>query len=240
MGLHYNSRTSTNGLVLHYDAGNPKSYSGAGATTWYDLSGNGYHASISNSPAFSTDYGGCINFDNVDDFVSIPAALNLNTLGSTRSFTVMFGVYKKFYGNGGNNFGDSYILYGASDGYTTGWRISETNGGTPGNAYSAPHVFQFGNPAISSAAYAQDTINRFAVCAFTQNGTTVNSFINGIVGGATFGSYFSGTSGGTIAQAGQGVGKFAGLMSFIQIYNRALPSNEITQNYNAIKGRFGL
>ena len=35
-------------------------------------------------------------------------------------------------------------------------------------------------------------------------------------------------------------GYFDGRMSNTQIYNRALSATEVTQNYNALKGRFGL
>ena len=35
-------------------------------------------------------------------------------------------------------------------------------------------------------------------------------------------------------------GYFDGRMSNTQIYNRALSTEEVTQNYNALKGRFGL
>jgi hypothetical protein len=40
MGIAYNPRTITDGLVLCLDAANSKSYPGSG-TTWTDLSGNG-------------------------------------------------------------------------------------------------------------------------------------------------------------------------------------------------------
>lgn len=51
MGIDYNPRIVTDGLVLALDAGNPKSYPGSG-TAWYDLSGNNFHASLKNSPTF--------------------------------------------------------------------------------------------------------------------------------------------------------------------------------------------
>jgi hypothetical protein len=42
------------GLVLALDAANPKSYPGSGAT-WYDLSGNGKHHTLANSPTYSAN-----------------------------------------------------------------------------------------------------------------------------------------------------------------------------------------
>jgi hypothetical protein len=42
-------------LVLNLDAGDAKSYSGSGSI-WYDRSGNGYNATLYNSPAYSAGY----------------------------------------------------------------------------------------------------------------------------------------------------------------------------------------
>ena len=39
MGFYRGPQIVTSGLVLHLDAGNPKSYPGTGST-WYDRSGN--------------------------------------------------------------------------------------------------------------------------------------------------------------------------------------------------------
>jgi len=43
-----------NGLVLHIDAKSPESYPGYG-TTWYDLSGNNYNLSIVGSPTYNSN-----------------------------------------------------------------------------------------------------------------------------------------------------------------------------------------
>jgi hypothetical protein len=48
MGINYNPKIVTNGLVLCLDAANTKSYPGSG-TTWTDLSGNGNHFTIDES-----------------------------------------------------------------------------------------------------------------------------------------------------------------------------------------------
>ena len=65
MGITYNPRIITDGLVLCLDAGNSKSYPGSG-TTWTDLSGNGNTGTLTNGPTYSN---GAIVFDGVDDYV---------------------------------------------------------------------------------------------------------------------------------------------------------------------------
>jgi hypothetical protein len=53
MAITYNTSIVRNGLVLHLDAANPKSYPGTG-TVWKDLSGNGNHASMVGSSTYLT------------------------------------------------------------------------------------------------------------------------------------------------------------------------------------------
>ena len=241
MSTYSGAEISNKGMILYLDAANKKSYPGSG-TTFYDVSGNGNNASIANSPTFTNERGGCFTFDNINTLFTINN-LNLETLGVTRYYTVMFGVQKKFYGTGGNNFCDSSILLASTTGFTTGWRITESNTGTPGAAFTSAHTYQFGTPgASSSAAYVTDTVaNRFSICAFTVNNTVATGFINGVTGTpATFSSYVTGTNQGTIGQGGFGVGSFAGLFGFMMIYNRALSSTEIYNNYLMLKELRGL
>jgi hypothetical protein len=68
MGIAYNPRTITDGLVLCLDAANSKSYPGSG-TTWTDLSGLGNTGTLTNGPTYSSANGGSLVFDGVNDYV---------------------------------------------------------------------------------------------------------------------------------------------------------------------------
>ena len=48
----YGPRIVTDGLVLHLDAANRKSYPGSGST-WYDLSGNGNNGTINSGVSYN-------------------------------------------------------------------------------------------------------------------------------------------------------------------------------------------
>ena len=67
-----NPRIVTNGLKLCLDAGTSASYPGSG-TTWYDITGNGYNASLNNGPVWSSD--GYFTFDGADDTITYPNPL---------------------------------------------------------------------------------------------------------------------------------------------------------------------
>jgi len=83
------SSTSLNGCVLYFDAANPKSYPGAG-TTWLDLSGNNNNGTLTNGPLFNNLYGGCIQTDGVNDYISVAHNSTLNF--GTGDFTILMWV----------------------------------------------------------------------------------------------------------------------------------------------------
>lgn len=238
MGLSHSPSIVTSGLILYLDAANKKSYPGSGST-WYDLSGNGNNGTLTNNPTFTNNYRGSFYFDNVDDYVQLNG-INWETLASSRNFTFMFGALKTKYGVSGNNSGDSYLMLGSSNGYNTGWRIIESSNGTPGTDFTGSQVYTFGSPAISPSVTVTDTSNRFAICAFSQLGSAVTGFLNNNIATATFETYVAGSNVGRIGQSNHGVGTFGGYISFIMAYSRALSAIEIQQNFNALRGRYGI
>ena len=67
----YNTSVVRDGLIMHLDAANKKSYPGSG-TIWKDLSGQGNNGTLINGVGYSTDNKGAMVFDGTDDYVSIP------------------------------------------------------------------------------------------------------------------------------------------------------------------------
>jgi alpha-tubulin suppressor-like RCC1 family protein len=76
MGVAYNPRLVTDGLVLALDAGNTKSYPGSG-TSWTDISGQGGSATLTNGPTFSSSNLGSIVFDGINDYVASVSNITL-------------------------------------------------------------------------------------------------------------------------------------------------------------------
>jgi hypothetical protein len=71
----------TSGLTIYLDAGFTTSYP-KGLSTWYDMSPNLNNSTLTNGPTYSSDGGGSLIFDGVDDYasVSIPNALSYTTI----------------------------------------------------------------------------------------------------------------------------------------------------------------
>ena len=69
MSFAHSPKIVTDGLVLSLDAGNTKSYPGAG-TAWFDKSGYANNGTLVNGPTFNTGSLGSIVFDGVDDYAT--------------------------------------------------------------------------------------------------------------------------------------------------------------------------
>ena len=213
----------TNGLILYLDAGNSKSYPTTG-TTWYDRSGNGNTGTLTNGPTFDSSNNGSIVFDGVDDFLNISDNVELRLNGNftitlwhkaiTKTATYPGPLYK---GNSGLT-GFGYILF----------YVSIINGAM---------IFKRNNQSFTLPG----AVNTYwSYITFTYDGSNIRGYVNGII------SYTSGivtflinTDTSTL-KLGKGDEYSNSAISNIGIYNRALTSQEVLQNYNATKSRYGL
>jgi hypothetical protein len=211
----------TNGLMLNYDAGFDPSYPITGST-WYDLSGNSNNGTLINNPAFNSANSGSIVWDGTDDYVN------------TGKTATQLGFYDANYTM------EAWV-------YPTSITGDRTMFGTDQTALrQGLHlVFRGGN--IYQGHYASDfqagtvTVNNWYQIVYTFNASNgaCQIFKNSVSQGTGTISSFIGTTNVLIARWG-GAAYFQGNGSIYRIYNRVLSSTEVTQNYNAQKGRFGL
>ena len=226
MGVAYNPKVVTNGLVLALDAGNTKSYPGSG-TAWTDLSGNGNHGTLTSGPTYSSTNGGYIVFDGVDDYVSTSV-----NFGSSSQFTVSM-----FVNNTSRGVGDGQILSIGNEKllfYTT------TSTGPWAFSVYSPTIFS-GIPRYSSTIMQ---LNTWYNLVGVYSGTAFEMFINGqsiYYTNTSISSYTLTAESVQIARRiSGGASQFPSKFATTQIYNRALTAAEIQQNFNATRGRYGI
>lgn len=217
MGLSHSPRIVTNGLVLCLDAGNTRSYPGSG-TTWTDLSGNGRNATVVGSPTFTNGY-----FDATSDS-------NYFTLAS--------------YSHGTSDF--TYSMWMTIDTVDSLSTLFENGSWTD--------TLLFRHETSNIAVYAEGAL--YGTFAFTPvAGTWYNivfkressvayAYTNGNQIGSTFGlsvdislanpNMWLMRSQHTTGQSNDGK------VAAFSLYSRALSENEIKQNFNALRGRFGI
>jgi hypothetical protein len=212
----------TDGLVLNFDASNLDSYPGTG-TTWYTLAGSD-NGTLINGPLFSTEAGGCIVFDGVDDYVSFGNPLDQSQLSqvwtvqawiniTTKPAQILVsglgsGLYIEF--TQGNN-SLLYLNSGVNDYYTYGGQFTAQGW--------VLATFRFNNANGDRQIWR----NLSNISTFGPNNTSTPL-----------------AQGGTFTIGSNSSSTILGKIGNVLFYNRYLSDAEITQNYNATKAKFGL
>jgi len=215
--MYYSPRIVTSGLVLALDAAERLSYPRTG-TTWRDLSGNNNTGTLTNGPTFNAGNMGTIVFDGTNDYVNISSLITGN-----QSFSWGAWIYPiatgtpVFFGN--VSAGLAMLSYWDS-------------------ANNKVRVGTYGDDKLTSGTAILPST--WGYTFWTWNGTTLTSYTNGIADGTASG--FSFNISGLYTTIGNSVNSqyFNGRISQTLVYNRALSATEISQNYNAVKSRFGL
>jgi hypothetical protein len=217
---------------------------------WADISGNNIAGTLTNGPIYSSANGGSIVFDGVNDYILVPFT-QANLLASDTSFTVnvilsktskgvgdstfMFGV--RSIANGSNEI--ALILYGAADSSTDfGFVVGNNSGMSLSNRGTVVNTLGF---HMYTGVYTFTSNASQSVVKY-YDGVQVGSVVSG---SGTTGFYkFSDPNGGGIwlggAYATNNVHILKGKYASLQIYNRALSADEVTQNFNALRGRYGI
>ena len=221
------------GLVLWLDANDKTSYPGAG-TTWRDLTPGDNNGTLTNGPTFDSGNGGSIVFDGVDDYVDGIQEVTFPIGSQDQTIeTVAYLGSKSIHGifSYGDNTAGGRIELGCRD----TWIVVALGFG----AYGVNDSNNFGKwvhiTAIPGTTTADLTlyingeskaVSKQAGTSYTKNTTSTGRYFVGTIPDTSGGPFSGYTLNGSVA--------------YVRLYNRALTAEEILQNYNATKDRFGL
>ena len=225
MGVAYNPKIITDGLVLALDAANPKSYSGSG-TTWIDMSGNGHNATL-HSVTHSSANGGIFVISG-----SSSTFIDNNTIDLTSSdFTVFCATRHTNTGHNGrliggrnNNFLVGHWYQHSEAFFAEGWVGGYANNILAGAQSSTDWRVYHGCGNISGNSYDFYVNDRTRTAGATQGSEGPDGLIIGK----------------TLLYSNADYESAEGEVSFVYYYNRVLTKAETMQNFNAVRGRFGL
>ena len=202
----------TDGLVLCLDAGNSRSYPGSG-NTWYDLSGQNAHCDSVGSPTF-------INNGSAS-YWQLSESQRFNSVNISQEYRDLFIISRLE-----NNIG-LRMIFSKYDGLDKSFRF---NAGTL--TYSPPDANDwqylqtedsFLNGSFVGTS-SPDIYNQWSFIRMYRSNDTFSSSFRYQVS-SSFGSNFR---------------AFIGKINYICSYDRKLSNEEVLQNYNALKGRYGL
>jgi len=228
MACNYQSKIVTSGLVLCLDAVDRKSYPGTG-TAWIDRSGNRNNATLVNSLSYNPNNSGTLVFDGVDDYADFFAP----SLGTTTTVEMWAKI-----GAGYNN----KMFFG--------WNLYDFTGvaGAIGFNTGAGDVYGISSATVTSLGLVNNwkhyVMEMRSDVSYTNNKVYVNSTQLTL-------SQQAGTENAANRSFNSGNGRISGWRfntsypmpmscSTFRVYNRALTTDEIQQNFNAARGRYNL
>jgi hypothetical protein len=235
------------GLVLDLDAAKKDSYPGSG-TVWNDISNYQNNISLINTPTYATTNRGLV-FDGSTQYASIAGTENQITSSAVTVEIVCSIKSNTFTSTTIGNPNTQYIVFRQNtrtsnfEGYVISYIIG--SGTDPGIFYAvctsstgtqrvvqSSTISGFNIPIVVSATYDSSFVKLYingsfisqATTGFALNYNTNQKLTLGRANptGTIFDGYFNGT-----------------IYNYKQ-YNRVLSADEIAQNYNALKSRFGL
>ena len=194
---------------------------------WADLTGNGNHGELVNGVRESSDNLGALVFDGVDDYVNCGSPSTLDF--GTNNFNLSCWV------NVPSTSGATWMGIMSRYQNSTGFWIQLN----PSNRYVG---FGWdGSNYITSSTSAGGGQWKFISCQRTGS-TSAEVYVNGSLV-ASSSSLPSKTSTGQNIDIGRIdiSGRYtSGNIAQVSIYNKALTASEIQQNFNALRGRFGI
>ena len=221
-----------NGLVLYYDAGNPSSYAGTGNTA-FSVAGIGYTATLVNGPTFTSTSGGGFVFDGTNDYINIPTTTGLDSTSVSWSFWYRSSsdTAQALISKGSSTFfkltvGPSTVtltnelitIIGEDNGNRVGYISTNRNELFDNNWHNIVFTAQ---PSFYKL-YLDGRDLSLTVGLGNNNGSITNAGSSFFIGTNSTSEYVNGN------------------ISHVQIYNRALSAQEISQNFNAARDRYGI
>ena len=244
MALSHSPSIVTRNMILNLDVTNPRSYQNG--PMWYDLSGSNNHGTLinMNSSKVVRTYGGkAFDLTNTGVYTTTPC-IQTASIPFQADFTI--SAWFAFAATAGWQIGQAIACgyYVGATAYT--WLFSNR---------SALNRFEFcyGQPGMNvlgnwgtSFSQAAVPITAMQNWVFTYSSTGVGGlYKNGIAQSLLGGNhgtppYWQTRTGLCIGDGLQTSTTWSGAIDAVMVYNRALTRQEVLQNYNALRGRFGI
>ena len=217
----------SSGLVLYLDAANARSYPRTGPT-WFDRSGNGNNGTLEGGVGYSGSNFGTLTFDGTDDYIG---AGNLGSFYSQG--TISYWMNSSAVENYRNPFSTHFYL-------NSGIRFEQDSSGSfyivIGNDSDSYNIFNY----VSGSSLMQNVWYN-VVIVWNTSTNNATGYLNNVQKFNSSHTFWATTLPSITIGVGYGGGRyFKGNISKVSVYNRALTAAEIAQNYNALKGRYGL
>jgi hypothetical protein len=236
----------TNGLVIHLDATNPKSYPGSG-NSWFDLSGFNNNGALSGTTYNSTKL--CLSFSTANNSgCIITNSDSINFSSGTGSFTFDFVVTltAPITGTTSCFFMKRSSLGGLGGAKGYQWRLLANNATTAASIISVDNGNGSADATYAQAFPTYNTLTNYTL-TFDTTSKTLALYTNGVNNNITNTAVMTGITSYSNSlnlimgrNATYGANAIDGDYYIFKAYNRVLTPLEVRQNFNTIRGRFNI
>ena len=243
MAVNYKPRTATDGLIFALDAANTKSYPGSG-DTWTDTVG-GKNATRTNSSEVVYNSNGWFDWTDGPGYDSTQGCFTLpnDTFTLGNNFTIeIWNYYDSSTAPATNPFTGPNLFTnqaskdwndnGAGNGLLFGFnsiRVLNVSGSQQVTYNPIPSLQTWHQHVFVADNNTSGTVYVDGNSVATLNAIRTYNQSNGELGIGIADKYFSNYR-----------GEYLGFISIVRVYLKALTQEEILQNYNALRGRYGI
>lgn len=226
----------TDGLVVAIDPASRLSYPGSGTTITNQVNSS-LNGTLTNGPTFtSSGASSYITTDGTNDYITFGNNTAFQFTG-TSSFSLDVWVYPLAVGNYTRLINRESTVGGLRDGYNAWFHNAS------GTYYLGFERFALG-VADPPSPIISNPIGAWHHCVFTYDGSRNRTYYDGVLI-ATGGTTVVSTTNTTAILALGGAVEYGGNFSNtrfgpFKVYNTVLSAAQVTQNYNALRGRYGL
>lgn len=226
MSFNYSPKIVTNGLVLYLDAANPKSYV-SGSTVWNDMSANQLVCNLGANTLYTSSNLGGIFFSGSNASISNHPLINFGT-GS-------FSIELITYINNTNHYVLNKAGFGGGRGYGVAIVSNQLYFGLQGDTNYNSSIL------LSTAGISSNNYYHIILVCDRQNTDALFYINNSLKTTNDISSQSGSLDSNSTLFIGSNYSPLPNQIRYVtRLYNRALSAQEVTQNYNATKGRFGL
>jgi len=233
MATAYNPGIVTSGLAFAVDAANSKSYPGTG-TTWSDISGNGLNGTMTAGLTYNSGNGGYINFPggHYCRFTGIANTV-MSTPNSFSGITVTLWYYPT------SSQASQYVFSSAGGSGQQGFDILLQNSG------NSDYIRLTTSAATWLNSNSVETLNTWQQITVVWDKASLTTYVNGSITNITTTTTVGYATTPTEMCLGcppsvLGSYTYVGRIAAAYVHSRPLTAAEVLQNYNALRGRFGL
>jgi hypothetical protein len=237
MAISRGPKIITNGLALIIDAADRNSYPGSG-TAWKDVGGTSKVVADTSLVTYGDSTFICSALNQYIWFGGTAASLqNLTDSGNSHSFEVWFSPLGAVPGAS-----DGYVL--GRKGFHSGFRQLKGDGTGKSIGSSIVWYYDFSNTVVGNAISTELNTWAHMVLVINQQNNFAYAYHNGVQNGSSVALTKAIVSYGTadyFMLSGSGTDYSTnGKIAIARLYNRALTASEVSQNFNAMRKRFGV